>query len=101
MGCCLFACIGAIWPRITLVVLWLFTGITHRAFDTRIWPLLGFCFIPTTTLAWALCMDHLRAYAPGAHIDSSIWSMVIVGIGFIMDLGQLGMLKGVKDDNGV
>lgn len=92
LPCCLFACLGAIWPRVTLVILWLFTGITGRAFETRLWPLLGWFFVPTTTLAWALWMNHLGGHGVG-HIDDSWLAMGTIGVAFLFDVGQLGMFK--------
>ena len=55
MGC-LFALFGLITPRVVLFVMWL-TGYGGRAFDSVLWPLLGFFFMPYTTCAYALALN--------------------------------------------
>lgn len=96
MGCCLFACIGAIWPRIALVFMWLFTYAPH-VFKTWYAPLLGFLFLPATTFTYELFMY----YGKLNRIEDSVIGMITLAVAFLHDLGQLGMLKGVKDDPGV
>jgi hypothetical protein len=45
-------------PRIVLVLVWLFSDYLDTAFRTRIWPFLGFLFLPLTTLAYAFAMHY-------------------------------------------
>jgi hypothetical protein len=81
MGC-LIALLGLITPRVVMVVLWLFTNYLSRAFDSFIWPLLGFFFLPTTTLAYAVAknsFDGLRGIG-----------LVIFVAGVLLDFGLLG-----------
>jgi hypothetical protein len=81
MGC-FIALLGLITPRVVMVVLWLFTNYLSRAFDTFIWPLLGFIFLPTTTLAYAVAensFDGLRGIG-----------LVLFVLAIIVDLGLLG-----------
>jgi hypothetical protein len=81
MGC-LIALLGLITPRVVMVVLWLFTNYLSRAFDTFIWPLLGFIFLPTTTLAYAVAQnsfDGLRGIG-----------LVLFVLAILVDLGLLG-----------
>jgi hypothetical protein len=87
MGCCLFALLGGIWPRLALVYLYFFTPIPNRIFHTTLYPLLGFIFMPTTTLAYELCLTYVGP------IDY-LWTRIIVFIAFLHDLGQLGILRG-------
>ncbi len=47
----LFALIS---PRLALFVLWLFSDLLSRAFDSWFVPLLGFFLLPWTTLAYAV-----------------------------------------------
>ena len=54
---CLFGCLGFLAPRITIVVLQLATGYVTRAYDTLLWPVLGFIFLPLTTLAYAWAIN--------------------------------------------
>ncbi|MGN6366804.1 MAG: hypothetical protein ACTHN5_00805 [Phycisphaerae bacterium] len=86
MGCCLFAVIGAIWPRIALVFLYFFTVIPHQVFKTTLWPLLGFLFVPTTTLAYELCLFYIGPV-------ENIWCLLIILLAFLHDLTQLGVAR--------
>lgn len=47
---CLFALAALIAPRLVILMLWLFTGWFRGVFDTVLWPILGFIFLPTTLL---------------------------------------------------
>lgn len=94
MGCCLFACIGAIWPRLALVFLWLFApNVTSHAYATRVWPVLGFFFLPTTTLTWAL-IYMVTHHTP----DMNILTLGVLFLAFIHDLGQLGVFRMVEKE---
>lgn len=48
--------LGIFFPRLVLVCLWLFTTVPDRAFQGVLFPLLGFFFLPYTTLAYAFAM---------------------------------------------
>jgi hypothetical protein len=69
-------------PRVVIVLLVIFTDYIGRAFDSFLWPLLGFIFLPTTTLAWAWA-QNTRGEVAGVHL-------VIVIIGLLLDLGVIG-----------
>ena len=88
MGCCLFSCIGAAWPRLALVFLYFFTPIIDRGFVTWYWPLAGFFFLPTTTLVYAMIRGHYDLA-----VDANIWTLLVMIVAFLHDLGQLGMAK--------
>jgi hypothetical protein len=55
MGC-VIAVIAFFIPRTTLFFIWLLTDWLKRAFDTTIWPLLGFFFFPYSTLSYMAAM---------------------------------------------
>jgi hypothetical protein len=75
--------LGLFWmPRVIIVLLVIFTDYIGRAFDSFLWPLLGFIFAPTTTLAWAW-MTNTRGEAGGIHL-------VIVAVALLFDLGVFG-----------
>jgi hypothetical protein len=81
MGC-LVALLGLITPRVVMVLLWLFTNYLNRAFDTFIWPFLGFVFLPTTTLAYAVAsnsFDGVRGFG-----------LVLLVLGVLIDFGVIG-----------
>jgi hypothetical protein len=56
MGC-LFALLALITPRVVIVLVWLFTHWFRGVFDSALWPLLGFIFLPTTLL-WYTAVQH-------------------------------------------
>ncbi len=53
---CLLGCLALSMPRIVLVLVWLFSDYLDTAYQTRIWPFLGFLLLPLTTLAYAFAM---------------------------------------------
>jgi hypothetical protein len=80
MGCIavLFALIS---PRLALFVIFLFSDLLSRAFDSWLVPLLGFFVLPWTTLAYALMWS-----SGGNRVYGFEW--FIVGIAFIVDLSS-------------
>ena len=82
MGCCLVAGAGLLMPRLFLIGLWIFGDYLNRAFGDFIWPFLGFLFLPTTTLAYAIATNEFDGV--------SGWGLVIVLLGFALDLGAMG-----------
>jgi hypothetical protein len=81
MGC-LMGLLALITPRFIMVVLWIFTDYLSRAFDTFIWPLLGFLFIPTTTMAYAVAENEFEGLKG--------WGLAILILGVLIDFGLLG-----------
>jgi len=74
------------FPRAALVLVWLFGGsYLARAYDHWIWPLLGFFFLPLTTLAFAFGMNTLGQ--PG-RMEPLGW--VLVALAAAADLGIIG-----------
>jgi hypothetical protein len=81
MGCaCLLALVGAVAPRLALILMWLFTDMLGRAFDSFILPLLGFIFLPLTTVIYVFV-------SPGG-LGTFDWILLVVGI--LIDLGSYG-----------
>ncbi len=77
---CLFALIGAFFPRIGLILVWL-SGYGARAFETALIPLIGFFVMPFTTLFYAIAVNQFGLQGIG---------MGLVIIGVIFDLGGWG-----------
>jgi uncharacterized membrane protein len=77
---CLVVVVGVAFPRIALLLAWLFTHRVDRAFDGIALPLLGLIFLPYTTLFYVL------AYAPRAHVETIGW--VFVAFGVLLDLSS-------------
>lgn len=82
MGCC-FGCVGVFFPRIALFFIWVLTSLVDRAFTGILIPLLGFLFLPYTTLMYVI------AYSPG-HGGVSGFGWFLVIFAFLIDLGAYG-----------
>jgi hypothetical protein len=81
---------SAISPRLGIFILWAFTDRMDIAFDKFWWALIGFVFLPWTTLAWAL------AYAPVREVTGFGW--VIVGFALFVDLStHIGAAKARRE----
>ena len=61
-------------------MLWLFTDLLSRAFESWIVPLLGFLLLPWTTLAYVLM------WSSSDGVIGFEW--FIVALGFLFDLGS-------------
>ncbi|MFW6067288.1 MAG: hypothetical protein ACOC97_03050 [Myxococcota bacterium] len=83
---CLFGCLALLFPRLAIVLVWLLVpGYLGRAIDPWWWGLLGFLFLPLTTLAFAYGVNSLGA--PG-HMPPLGWVLVVFA--GLLDLGLLG-----------
>jgi len=79
---CLVALLALLVPRVTLFFVWLFSDYLHRAYQTAIWPVLGFLFMPLTTLAYA--------YAINTNRSVSGFYFFLTLLAALVDLGLLG-----------
>ncbi len=77
---CLIVLFAVISPRLALFVLWLFTDLLSRAFDSWFVPFLGFFLLPWTTLAYA------AMWASSDRVYGFEWFIVILA--FLIDLGS-------------
>ena len=75
-------CLALAAPRVTLVLVAVFSNYIGRAFHTTLWPFLGFLFMPLTTLAYAWAINSSGSVA-GIHL-------VVVVIAVLIDLGIVG-----------
>jgi hypothetical protein len=80
--CCVLLLVALVGPRLGLAVLWLFTDYLNRAFDSFLLPLLGFIFLPWTTLAFAVAQNSFG----GLHDIG----LLLVVLGVLADVGVLG-----------
>jgi hypothetical protein len=80
---CFLLFIVLLFPRVTLLLLWLFSGYLQRAFGGGLLvPVLGFFFLPLTTLVYAWEFNNGMP-TTGLNL---IWLLIAV----IIDLGGLG-----------
>lgn len=79
---CFLALVAAFFPRFVLILLALFTNYLQQAYTGLLIPLLGFFFLPYTTLAYA--------WAKNSHGGVDGIYLVVVIIAVLVDLGVLG-----------
>src|SRR5204863_8399917 len=80
--CCVLALLAFLGPRLVIFLLWLFTNYLSRAFDGLLLPLLGFVFLPWTTIAWSIAQNELGG-ANGV-------GLLVIAVGVRVDIGVLG-----------
>lgn len=81
MGCCLLVLVLA-FPRVVLVALFLFSSYLERAYHGLLVPLLGFVFLPLTTLTYAWMVN--------AHMRFEGINLLILIVAVLVDAGGLG-----------
>jgi hypothetical protein len=77
---CLLVLIGLLLPRLALVLLFLFTRVFSVVFNNAILPILGFIFLPYTTLAYMGAIFYNGSV-------SGLW-LILVIIAAIVDVGH-------------
>jgi hypothetical protein len=77
--CCLWTTLVFLGPRAGILIWWLLNPLRWQAtFSSFIWPLLGFLFVPWTTLMYVLV-------APGGVIGFDwLW----LGLAVVADIGM-------------
>jgi hypothetical protein len=81
---CAVGCLALFTPRIAIILVVIFSNYLGEAYQTFIWPLLGFFFMPLTTLAYALAW-HMQ---PRGSVSGL--GLVLVVIAALIDLGIIG-----------
>ena len=79
---CLLLIVFLAFPRIALLLLFLFSNYLQRAYHGLLLPLLGFLFLPLTTLVYAWMVNTGQLVA-GVNL-------LILIIAVVIDLGGLG-----------
>lgn len=79
---CFVGCLALVTPRLAIILVFVFSNYLGRAYETAIWPLVGFFFMPLTTLAYAWAVNT-NATVTGLYL-------VVVVIAVLMDLGLVG-----------
>ena len=69
---CIVALVAFFSPRLAIFLVWLFTDRMGIAFNSFWIALLGFLFLPWTTLAWAV------AYKPVQGVTGFGWFVVVL-----------------------
>jgi hypothetical protein len=79
---CLLALLALAFPRVVLLLLWLFTTYLERAISSVLILLIGFLILPLTTLAYA--------FAINSHGSVDGLYLVLIVIAVLVDLGLIG-----------
>ena len=80
---CILALIALLFPRVLIVVLWLLTDWFSGIFDSVLWPVLGFCFLPVTLLWYSVVIHHFGG-------QWSITNIIIMVLAIVIDMGSWG-----------
>ena len=75
-------CLALSAPRFAIVLVVLFSNYLGRAYQTTLWPFLGFLFMPLTTLAYAFAINN--------HGSVEGMYLVVVVVAVLIDLGLVG-----------
>jgi len=89
--CCVLVLVSFFLPRLAIFLSWLLSDYIPNAYTSRIWPLLGFFFMPYTTLAYAMAMH-------GGGLKD-FWLIVFV-LAVLADLGVIGSARQARRRRG-
>jgi hypothetical protein len=66
-----------------MAVLWFFTDWFDGVFDTLLWPILGFIFLPVTTLWYSYVINNSAG-------EWNTTNIIIMVIAVVIDMGSWG-----------
>jgi hypothetical protein len=79
---CLVGCLALAMPRFAIILVVVFSDYIGRAYQSVLWPFIGFLIMPLTTLAYAWAINS-RGSIAGLHL-------VVVVVAVLIDLGLVG-----------
>ena len=79
----LLGCLALLTPRVVILLVAVFSHYLETAYQTILWPVLGFFFMPTTTLAYAWAVNSGGRNFGGFYV-------VVMVLAVLIDLGLLG-----------
>ena len=77
---CLFALLAVTFPRVVLILMWIFSNVLDRAYHGLLVPVLGFIFLPITTIVYAWLVTNGRPIAG--------FNLIILIIAVLLDAGS-------------
>jgi hypothetical protein len=80
---CLLALLAVAFPRVAIVLLWLFSNFFSGVYHSVIVPVLGFLFLPLTLIVYT----YLQKTTPG---PLGVRQIVFLLIAVVLDLGLVG-----------
>jgi uncharacterized oligopeptide transporter (OPT) family protein len=82
MPCCVLALLLMLTPRVVLVLMFLFSNYLGRAYHGLLIPVLGFLFLPLTTIVYAWLVNS-QLPIQGVYL-------VALVVAVIIDIGGIG-----------
>ncbi len=79
---CLLVIVVLAFPRVVLLLMFLLSNYLQRAYHGLLLPLLGFIFLPLTTLAYAWMVN--------SHMPLEGVNLIILIVAVVIDIGGLG-----------
>lgn len=79
---CVVTLIILMFPRVILFLMWLFSNYLDRAYHNLVIPLLGFIFLPITTIVYAWLVN--------SGLPIAGFNLVILIIAVLLDAGSHG-----------
>ncbi|HKD04574.1 MAG TPA: hypothetical protein VKB79_01620 [Bryobacteraceae bacterium] len=79
---CLLVLVVLLFPRLILILMWLFSTMLDRAYHGLVIPLLGFIFLPITTIVYAWLV------ANGMPIEG--FNLILIIVAVLLDVGSHG-----------
>lgn len=73
--------LGIFAPRVVAAILYFFTGWFSGVFQTTLWPVLGFIFMPYTLLWYSVVMNWYQG----------VWGvlqLIVLAVAILVDLGS-------------
>ena len=78
---CIFVVIALLFPRILILILYFATDWFEGVFDTVLWPVLGFFFMPLTTLWYSVVVNHYGG-------QWTALTIIVMVIAVLLDMGS-------------
>lgn len=79
---CLLALLAVAFPRVAIVLLWLFSNFFNGVYHGILIPVLGFLFLPLTLIVYT--------YFGGTRSPMNGQELIFLAIAVIVDLGIVG-----------
>ena len=80
---CLLAAFALATPRLTLLALWFLQAWFRELFPNLLWPILGFVFLPTTLIWYAVVQQWFGG-------EWTLWPIVGLVIALAIDVSPAG-----------
>ncbi len=77
---CLLVFAILLFPRLILVLMWLFSNILDRAYHGLVLPLLGFIFLPITTIVYAWMVTN--------NLPIEGFNLILLIVAVLLDAGS-------------